>query len=221
MKIKKWLILSHVFVMVIPLIIIYFLYNTLIDYRQGMNFAEYIKSSSTIEKYEHKVKNPNLYLKPPDKYKILSIKEKHNVIIELYDKHGIVLYSSSDNNYYDRMPNEELYNKLYDMDVNYGVYTLKKPVFYKNEIVGFYKISFIKEKLISNVNNRSILIYFIFVCVYIATLIVALSFINRKINKPIKSLIGSMKSFGKQKEYLIAAIAHDLRSPLQASADWP
>jgi preprotein translocase subunit SecF len=90
MKIKKWLILSHVFVMVIPLIIIYFLYNTLIDYKQGMNFADYIKSSSTIEKYEHKIKNPNLYLKPPDKYKILSNKEKRNITIELYNKHGIV-----------------------------------------------------------------------------------------------------------------------------------
>jgi signal transduction histidine kinase len=255
MKIKNWIYSSYIFVILVPSILGFILYHTLVSYNSDLDIFSYIKLTSEMQKYEKYVDKPEVYTKGQVNRKLCDKLKKKNVYVVIYNKYGVVLYSSKNDANYNVLNKPNTYKDLYRLNIGYSGCDYKKPVFSNNELVGFYEITIVNNDLIKSINNNTTLAYVIFGLSIIAVFVLVTFMMNKKINRPIKKLIKSMKKFGrdgediplkyfkndeigelisqyesmkkeiiegrenklkeqKQKEYMIAAMSHDLKSPL-------
>ncbi|WMJ80942.1 HAMP domain-containing sensor histidine kinase [Clostridium sp. MB40-C1] len=256
MKIKKWLIVSYIFVMMIPMFAAFFIYQWIASYNTNVEVSDYVNNLTIFDKYEKLLQDQKLYLISSKERNLVDEKEKNKVEITLYDKDGLKIYSSIKGDMFFYKAKEQLYSGLYELKHGYKADSIKKPVFKNNEIVGFYEIVVARTKWIEGVNNRTILGCILFLVIFIVVLISVIKIINRKVNKPLSCLINVMGRFAageeaqiqynvndeigeliehfnrmkdeieektkqvtkeqKAKEYMIAAISHDLKTPLTA-----
>lgn len=260
MRVKKWLTLSYVIVMIIPIITGFLIYKAIRYCSENVEFNDYMTSINKIQKYEKILENPNLYIKVNKNLNILKDEDLDMIQIDLYNKLGAKIYSSN-TQFNDQgvflSSNEHLYRNLYEFQRGYRANTIKKPVFLNGDIVGIYEITIVRNKLVENVNNVCIIAITIFVLILILLFIFIMYILNKKLTKPIKKLTSAMKFYAKgesdisidynkndeigdlinhflkmkddidkskkelemqqkDKEYLIAAISHDLKTPLTA-----
>lgn len=256
MKLKKWIILSYIIVMLIPILTAGFLYKWIEDYNKRIEITDYIETINKFDKYEEKLNNPEIYLQEKGNLKILDNDEKNKIQIKLYSKHGFIFYSSLNYDYKYYQNSELLYKNLYEIKHGHRADSIKKPVFKDNEIVGFYEISIVRDRWLKGVNFRTSFATALFIIIALAIFLYAVWLIDRKLNKPVKKLIYAMNMFAKGqnvdikynkkdelgelithftsmkedieekkgqllkqqkiKEYMIAAISHDLKTPLTA-----
>ncbi|MFD3157798.1 sensor histidine kinase [Haloimpatiens sp. FM7330] len=256
MKLKKWLIISYLIVMITPLILGYSLYMWIKSYDSKREFDDYLSVNNKISQYDSILSNHMLYEKSLKKINIVKSEDKNNVDIILYNKYRMVVYSSQEMEYYNILESESmLYSNLYKLEKGYRAYSFKKPVFYKNELIGFYKIIIARNDMIENVNKRSLIIIVLFIFIVLTIFILVIMLLNKRLNHPLELLINEMRSFGKgnhpksikhnvndeigqlidnfekmsceiekareevnrqqkEKEYMAAAISHDLKTPL-------
>lgn len=255
MKIKKWLTLSYVTVMLIPILTSIMLFFWMQSYNKRTEMDDYINNIKKFEKYDKLLSNKELFNNYPfNAVNLIDEEDKNNTKIEIYDRNGVRLSSSISENVYYPISREQLYSNLYEIDHGFKVDTLKKPVFYEGDLIGFYQITIVRTKVIQGVNNGTIVAISIFVGVFIAVLMLMIKLMDRKFNKPLLLLIDSIKDFAKgeetsikykskdeigelishfnnmkreikekdyeiekeqkSKEYMIAAISHDLKTPL-------
>lgn len=255
MKIKKSLLISYVFVMVTPILTCVCLYTNIYKLNQDRGIVDYINSLEKINYYEKKIVDSNLYHRVNRDLKILKDEDTNKIQIDLYDKYGIVLYSTSPTNVIYELSKEQLFSDLYKFQEGYRANSIKKPVIKDGELIGFYKITVAKEDLVKKTNNLTVISIIIFIIIMFLILIVVVLFLNRKFTKPIGCLILNMNEYAKgnedidikynkddeigqlikhfllmkeeirekrneiekeqkSKEYLVAAISHDLKTPL-------
>lgn len=254
MKIKRWLTISYIIVILSPVVSGFILFNWINQYNKEIQLKEYLDNMDKFEEYEVDLMNPELYTNYNQKYELVREDDQDYIKIKLYDRHGFNLYSSVPNDLLFSMDKENLFKGLYEMESGYNRVSMKKPVYKDNEIIGIYEMSIARTELIEGVNIRSIVAIGLFILNFITVLIVVNKLINRKINRPLNLLISSMEGFGtgeninvdynsndeigelikhfdgmkhkieennveiqkqqKSKEYMIAAISHDLKSPL-------
>lgn len=196
MKLKRWLILSHLIVILTPILTGVLLYKLIINYNKKVELKDYIIVAGKFKEYESKLEDSKIYLKPQGDMNFVKKEDENKVLIKLYNADGQVIYSSnSDMNY--STSKEILFSDLYKITTGYKAYTLKKPVFYKGDLVGFYQIIMAREEFIENINNRTILTAACFSFVLITVFIIVILLLNRKFNRPMKLLIEGMNSFAK------------------------
>lgn len=254
MKLKKWLILSYIFVILSPVITGVMLYQLIIDFNNDVEVTDYISSIEIFQKYEGKLLNPQLYLQIKKNLNLIDNADIKKVEIVLYNKDGIRIYSSG-NEIPITLDKEELYSGLYEIKQGYRANVLKKPVFKDEDLVGFFQITQVRSEWVNGVNKRTLYAYGIFFGVLIVIIIIVVRLLNKRMNRPIKLLTEAMSLFAKgekntdisykrndeigmlihhfnrmsneieskrnelfeqqrEKEFIITAISHDLKTPL-------
>lgn len=195
MKLKKWLSLSHLIIMLAPIITAALLFKFIVDYNKNNDLKDYLIIMSKFKVYEDKIQKPEIYntnfLK--DKDFVIS-KDKNLVLIELYTDVGEKIYNSNESSIL-YTSKQELYSDLYKVVTGYKAYTLKKPVFVDSTLIGFYKITIARNGFVNEVNNKTIIAIICFIAVLIIIYIVVILLLNRKFNKPIKLLVEGMHNF--------------------------
>lgn len=256
MKIKTWILISYLVVMILPLVASYILFAWISEYNNDQKVAEYIETSNDLQAITSELDDPDIY-STSNKLAKAKVEEFSNEqqTITLYNDLGLTIYSSNPT---DATPyalsKEQLYHNLYQMEQGYRTYIYRAPVFLDQEIVGFYKIELARDKWIEGVTERSILMMGIFIIFFILLYMLVIKLVNKKLNKRLVSLKEEMTAFahGKtlpksetnqdeigelqsrfynmreqineaqaiieadqsKKEYMIASISHDLKTPL-------
>ncbi|MFT5873494.1 MAG: signal transduction histidine kinase [Clostridium sp.] len=195
MKLKKWLSLSHLIIMLAPIITAAILFKVLVDYNKNNELKDYLLIMSKFKVYEDKIQSPAIYninsLKDKD---FVIVKDKNLVLIELYTDLGEKIYTSNDSGIlYTRK--EELYSDLYKVVTGYKAYTLKKPVFEDSTLIGFYKITIARNGFVTDVNNKTVIAIICFIVVLIIIYAAVILLLNTRFNKPIKLLVEGMHNF--------------------------
>lgn len=195
MKLKKWLILSHLAVMLTPIILALLLFVIINSYNKNTQVMNYISTMSKFKTYQKVLDDPSIYSgNSLTNKKFVMDEDKNSAAIELYNAIGQQIYSS-DNNMLGYVDKSDLYSDLYKIQTGTKANTLKMPVFKDSTVVGFYKIVMTRDDFIQAINYRTILVIlcFIFMVLVVFTLVVIL--LNKKFNKPIKRLIQGMNKF--------------------------
>lgn len=203
MKLKKWLSLSHLIVMLAPIITAALLFRFIIDYNKNNELKDYLLIMSKFKTYEDKIQSPEIYnlnfLK--DKSFIIS-KDKNSVLIQLYNDGGGEIYNSNKSSMF-YSSKQELYSDLYKVITGYKAYTLKKPVFKENTLIGFYKITIARDSFVEAINSKTIIAIICFIVVLIMIYVIVILLLNRKFNKPIKLLVEGMNNFAAGDENIV------------------
>lgn len=255
MKIKNWLITSYLIVMITPIIIGIFIFIGINSCNKKEELNDYIKFMNKVNYYEKYVENPNLYTKVQRDLHLLKEEDKFLLKINLYDKYGGKLYSTFSQDMISFLNEKDLYSNLYSIQRKYKTEEIKNPVLLNGDVIGFYQITMARNDVVKNINYLTIIALVIFILALMLVLAFAVYFLNKKINRPVSSLINAMKAYAegeediqinynkkdevgdlinhfilmkndldknkkqieiqqKDKEYLIAAISHDLKTPL-------
>ena len=194
MKIKNKLIVSYIVAMLAPILGLWILFILVKDFNKEVEFKDYINNMKIFEKYSDTLNSVDLY-KSPNKKILSQIPKQDNIKVVIYDKYGTIIYSSVENYFYFSVSKESLYKNLYDIKQSNKFITLKKPVFEKEEIVGFYEITILRTEWLKGLNSRTAVTIISVVSIFIMTFVMILRVINRKINLPIGLLVKSMKKF--------------------------
>ncbi len=254
MQLKTYLTISHLLVLITPILTVSVLYNANNAYNKRTEVKDYLASSIELFKYEELVDRPELYREDHEPIELDEIEANEKVEVILYNAKGKSIYSTVPG--YDYMlSTESLYKNLNQIQHTYNTDTLKKPVFDEGNIVGFYEITIARENLKNTVKYNMLLSFGCFILVNILIFGLAIRVINKRLNQPIKRVIRSMNDYAKgnsevhvtysasdeigelcdhfnemkdnleknkylmeqeqkAKEYMIATISHDLKTPL-------
>lgn len=255
MKLKTWLLLSYLIVMILPLVCAYLLFAWINAYHNDQNVAEYFNKWEKLENITSVLNDPSLYKPNIERPQVENLVDSQ-VSISIYNEDGFILYTS------DSMGSppsfalgrEQLYKDLYSLQQGYRTYSYKEPVLANNEIVGFYEVQLAREEWTAGVSERSWFVFGIFVVVFLLIYLIVIALVNRKINRRLQRLMKQMTAFAnrehveemppekdeigqltqhfngmrkqietareklakeqQEKEYMIATISHDLKTPL-------
>lgn len=197
MKIKKWLIISYILVILSPVVTGYILYSWISGYNREIQLEDYLASMESFDKYKDVLDNPNLYTSSNDDYNLIDEDDEGYINIQLYDQYGFNLFSSGTTDIPYPNSKEEIFKDLYEVKRGYKSDSLKRPVFQRGELVGIYKVTISRTDWIKGVNRRSIVAIILFFTHFILVLFAVNRVLNKKINNPLKQLINSMNRFAK------------------------
>ncbi|RKQ34001.1 HAMP domain-containing sensor histidine kinase [Oceanobacillus halophilus] len=260
MKIKNWLIISYLIVMLLPIVAIYLLYINLSDYDSQQDLKEYLEFQELVSSLEKELQDTSLYeIQPEENYQHLRNLTRNNLKIDLYRYDGITLFSSMDtpgSSSYFQVNKEKLFQNLNEYQKNPRTYTTKKLVFNEeNQLVGLYEITMGRNAWVETTSKRTVLMLSILVAFFIILYAILIWSLNRKLNRPLHQLQEHMKAFAEgkdseqelvqskdeigvlishfedmkaqiketrealteqqqEKEYMVASLSHDLKTPL-------
>ena len=254
MKIKTWLLITYLLVMLLPLAAFYALYVSINNYYQDKNVAHYFETWSTVTNIKNSLTDVSLYQKDAS-YKAVEQATSDELMITLYTADGNLLYSSNPLSTFGNSEKPStLFKNLYELQQTYRAFVYKEPVYDRNTIVGLYKITLPRTEWSQQVNNKTG-IALVGLSIFLILLYGAvIYFLNRRLNKPMQQLIAKMRAFAKgkkttpltikkdelgqltasfqemqqeieearekieqeqrQKEFMIASLSHDLKTPL-------
>ncbi|QTM99029.1 HAMP domain-containing protein [Sediminibacillus dalangtanensis] len=259
MKLKNWLALSYLVVLLLPLAAVYVLYISISRFDSSQDIKESLEARQQMEELETILQDERLYhIQPQENYREIAKAATGSLRITLYRPDGITLYSSWDDAYAGRflqVDTSQLYSGLNDLTKNPRTYALKQTVFHDRELAGIYEVTLSRDVWIEGVNNRTILVggtLILFSALIYGTVIWLL---HRKLNRPLGQLREKMTAFAKgepisenmkhsqdeigdliahfyrmksqiektrqellkqqqEKQYIVAALSHDLKTPL-------
>lgn len=254
MKIKTWLLISYLFVMLLPLAALYGLYISINNYYQDKSMQEYFEQQNKVSALKKHLENPTLY-EQKQKRKQLETLTNEQTMLTLYNPNGKIIYTSSPIATHSNFESyETLYKDLYNFNQNYSTFVYKAPVYKNNQIIGIYKITLARTEWTEQVNSKTILLVASLIGFLITLYTIIVFFVNKRLNRPLKHLIEQMQLFAKgqptkpfyikedeigelaasfermqqeiisnrnkieseqrQKEFIIASLSHDLKTPL-------
>ena len=254
MKIKYWLLVTYLLVMLIPLGALYGLYVSINAYYQDKNVEEYFKTWSQVTELKDILDDPTLYSNQYD-FNGIEALTSNQLMITLYSPNGKVYYSSnplSSSSYVEAK--NTVYKNLYELKQNYETFVYKEPVYENTAIKGVYKITLARTEWTEEVNSKTALVAASLIFVLLLLYGAVIYFLNCRLNRPAKQLIEQMRLFAKgeptkklairkdelgelmasfqtmqqeiiatrdkldreqhQKEFMIASLSHDLKTPL-------
>jgi two-component system, OmpR family, lantibiotic biosynthesis sensor histidine kinase NisK/SpaK len=256
MKLKKWFAITYVISMIAPIVFGFFLFNWMQEYDSGREFQDLLEINEKMSHYEDILNDVTLYKKETINPSIILNEDKAIISLALYSREGKLLYSYPQQKYFMKTESKQsLYSNLYQIEKGYGYYSLKKPVFDNEIIVGFYEISVARKDMFKVTNKISLGIIILFALLNLILFLLIMLLLNKKLNKPMNLLIDEMellargerkseisykssdemgiiisrfqkmreeienarekiKSHQKEKEYIIASLSHDLKTPL-------
>lgn len=259
MKIKYWLMMSYLIVMLLPIAALYFLYISISNYDGKKELLEYMEIRKKLDKMETFLVKTSLYkVQDIDNYNFLKELTDETIQITLYRADGLKLYSSLENigsSRYEYLNPDLLYKHLNDIQKSYRTYSIKKPIFENRKLIGIYQVSFGRDAWVQGVNNRTILFAVLSVSFFLLLYMIIILLLNRKLNRPLLFLRKNMTAFAngevvndsisyskdeigeliahfekmkeqieqtrnelakqqKEKEFIVASLSHDLKTPL-------
>lgn len=254
MKIKSWLLLTYLLVMILPLLALYGLYVTINAYYQDKSVDEYFEKWAVVTDLKDQLDDPSLYNINAN-YKEIENLTSDQLMITLYSPNGKVYYSSNLINSFSSFESKSMvYKNLYEFEQNYKTFVYKEPVYKDGEIMGVYKIALVRSEWLEQVKTKSLLVITSLIIVMLMIYGAVVYLLNRRLNKPAKRLMEQMRAFAKdeatislpvtkdeigeltesfqlmqqeitatrkklaseqqQKEFMIASLSHDLKTPL-------
>ena len=256
MKIKSWLLLTYLFIMLLPLVGAYALYLSINAYYQDRNIGEVVEKRIELNGMKKVLEDSSLYqMNAP--FENVEGLTSEQVQITLYSPKGSIYYSSNPFLLTGGIveTKERLLRNLYEFKENYQTFVYKEPVYNRNEMVGIYEVTFLRTEWMDQVNNRSYVVGIGLLGLLMIIYGIAVYFLNRRLNRPVKELIAQMRAYAKgemvesslhqkkdelgelawsfktmqmeienakrqlaeeqrQKEFMIASLSHDLKTPL-------
>ena len=255
MKIKTWLLLSYLIVMILPLLVAYLLFAWIQSYHDDQKVEAFLQTSTELQEVKAILDDPNLY-KPKAKKEQVNKLANGQRSIALYNRDGLVIYTSNPTltPAQSGLDREKLYEGLYTLEQGYGTYSYRQPVFEGNELIGFFDVEMARDEWTTAVSDRSWLMFGIFFILFLSVYVAVVLLVNRKLNRRITGLMEEMTAFAhgdvvkesqvnndeigklkkhfydmrkqinaaqevidqeqRKKEYMIASISHDLKTPL-------
>ncbi|WP_067729940.1 HAMP domain-containing sensor histidine kinase [Oceanobacillus damuensis] len=260
MKIKNWLMISYLLVMLLPIAAIYILYISLSAYDQEQDLKEYLDFQALVTELESELKDVSLYdIQPEENYERLQRLADDNLKIDLYRYDGVQLFSTMSTPgeaHIFQVNQENLFQNLNEYQKKPRTYSLKKLVFDDtNRLVGLYEITSGRKAWVETSNQRTTFMFILLGIFFIGLYSMVMLSINRKLNRPLYQLQEHMKAFAagkkpkqelvrskdeigvvithfeqmkaqiaetrdalakqqQEKEYMVASLSHDLKTPL-------
>ena len=203
MKIKSWLIVSYILVMLLPLLAGWGLYILVIHYHEQQEMDDYFDKFQQLSKIRQVLEQPELYQVKADRSAIEGLKNPQTEI-KLYLKEGYLIYTTNpfENTLRDKVDFSQLYANLYQFDYSYSAYSYKAPVFVENEVVGLYEVKLARDKWIQGVSDISKVVIGLFVLLLFFILFIVMWKVHKKITQPIDQLIENFNAFPTTKEVI-------------------
>lgn len=254
MKIKTWLLLSYLIVMVLPLICAYGLFLAINNYYETKKVEENIDIQTEIRSLSNLVRDASLYKGQLDTSLLEDVTNEQKQI-KLYNEEGVVLYATVREAPIIPMLNQ-IYSNLYEVEEKLHAFTYKEPVFDQGELVGIFEIKVARDDFVATMQEYSAVVISLFIITFALIYAAVAYFIHQKINRRLNGLMDEMSAFAsgnfhaetktkndeigalqkhfyamrrqiteaqariereqEEKEYMIAAISHDLKTPLTA-----
>ena len=254
MNIKRWLLLTYLLLMLLPLGAFYGLYISVNQYYQDKNFSHYFEAWRDILTIKSDITAPALYEENAN-YETLSAYVNDVTMITLYTPNGRILYSSNPlSSFTAYEANDSLYKNLYELQQNAKYYVYKEPVYQDNVLIGFFKVTKARTQWSEQLLDKTTLVVLLLLIFLTVLYGIMIFFLNRRLNRPLQQLILQMKAFAngqpttplpikkdeigelthnfqlmqeqieashlqlqeqqRQKEFMIASLSHDLKTPL-------
>lgn len=259
MKIKNWLMVSHLVVMLLPVVAVYLLYVSLQNYNQEEDLKEYLEFQKLVSDLDSELNDASLYESlENNRFQALSQLGDDYLSIDLYRYDGLHLFSTMEGaaGYFPMQNQAIMLENLNEMKKGAKVYSYKAPVFDENDqLAGIYEITLGREDWVENANQQMVFTLILSGSFFILLYMIVIAAINRKLNRPIDQLQEHMLFFAagkdtdkklsqskdeigalnnqfeemkkqitetreelvkeqEEKEYMVAALSHDLKTPL-------
>ena len=252
MKLRNWLLIAFLIVMVLPLIAAYVLFAWIQAYNEDQQVGEFIETYTEIQDIRKVASDPEWYQLDANRDALQSLAQDDRMIV-LYNADGLVIYTSNPA-YYIGLDRRQLYEGLYELNEGYRSYTYKEPVFANNELIGFFYVELARTEWLAHVEQRSQWTFIAFIFIFIIIYGIVILFVHRKLAKRLNTLRQDMTAFAQgkhvqerpttndeigqlqqhfykmkdqileaqqviaaeqsKKEYMIASVSHDLKTPL-------
>lgn len=197
MKIKSWLLITYLLIMILPLIAVYGLYVSINAYYQDKNVEEYFEKWNTVTDLKGILDDPTLYNRT-NTFEEIEKLTSDQLMITLYSASGATLYSSNPlTNSTSFEMRSRLYKNLYEFQQNYETFVYKEPVYEGGEIKGVYKITLIRTEWVEQVNKKTSIVGAALAVVLIVLYSAVVYFLNLRLNQPVKQLIEKMRLYAK------------------------
>ncbi|MBX4145995.1 HAMP domain-containing sensor histidine kinase [Paenibacillus sp. FSL W7-1279] len=198
MKLRTWLLIAFLVLMLLPLAAGIMLYQLIGKLDEQRSFADYMSASKEISAAETYLQKPELYhFNSTRDERELNALTSDALKIELFSPNGVLIYSSMIDSQYTEFvqTTESLYAKLYQTQINPRSYVMKKPVFVDGEIAGIYRITLARNEWKEGVRHRSLWVAGL-LCLFITALfIIVLLLTRRKLILPMRMLTKQMGAF--------------------------
>ncbi|MCM3740812.1 HAMP domain-containing histidine kinase [Oceanobacillus luteolus] len=260
MKIKYWLMISYLLVMLLPVAAAYLLYVSLSDYDDKQDITDFLQFQDVANNLEDVLNDVSLYtIQSEENYEPLKRYTNENLKIDLYRYDGIHLYSSMTPSSATQLykPNKDvLFQNLNEYQKNPRTYSLKRLVFDEQEqLAGLYEITMSRQAWIDASNKSTTMMVVLLSTFFLALYVIVIIAINKKLNRPLNQLQHHMTAFAagkeldqrlqpsrdeigvliehfeqmkaqiletreklakqqREKEYMVASLSHDLKTPL-------
>ncbi|GAB6926374.1 hypothetical protein JCM10914A_03570 [Paenibacillus sp. JCM 10914] len=259
MRIRNWLMISYLIVMLLPLVALYLLYVSVSNYDQKRDLLEYMEVTMTVDAMEPVLENPTYYrIQPRQHYEDIDKLTDETMKIKLYRFDGVLLYSSIQEPVASRLTKlnqEQLYQDVNQIQKNLSTYTVKRPVLHQGgQLTGFYEVTINREEWLQGIKERTVWIGGGLMVFIVIVFLAVIYLLNRKLNRPLLTLQRQMTAFAegeiipgtrpardeigelqthfytmkekikksqeeivqqqKEKEFILAALSHDLKTPL-------
>ncbi|SES15965.1 Signal transduction histidine kinase [Gracilibacillus ureilyticus] len=206
MKIRTWLMISYLVVMLLPLVAAYGFFILVQEWDQSKRLADTLEIYEKIQSIEQALDNPKLYQVQPKSE--IEAKLTEDVIspdttIKLYRYDGVRVYDSSmDTVTIDQISRSQILQGLYQYDMEFGAFTVKKPVYQNDQIQGVYEISIDRSEWVHGVQLRRNLMIIGFLFLFILVYAVVIWMLHRKLHRPLKELMEGMSLFASGKKMI-------------------
>ncbi|MEF3327553.1 HAMP domain-containing sensor histidine kinase [Oceanobacillus oncorhynchi] len=259
MKIKNWLMVSHLVVMLLPVVAVYLLYVSLQSYDQEEDLKEHLDFQKLVSDLDGELNDASLYeYMENNRFQGLTQMGDDNLRIDLYRYDGLNLFSTMEGNvnYISHQNQDRMFENLNEIIKGAKTYSYKKPVFNENQqLAGIYEITLGRKDWVETSNQQMLLTLILSGIFFILLYIVVITAINWKLNRPLYQLQSHMQAFAvgknvekklirskdeigelnhqfeemkkqiietreklvkeqEEKEYMVAALSHDLKTPL-------
>ena len=196
MKLKHYLICTHLMVLAIPIFSIGILSSVSKNYNTRTEMKDYLAAKVELAKYETVVGRPELYMDPEALEDLTLLDESKSVDVILYDAEGRTIYSTTSGPK-QMLTRDELYRDLNEIQHGYRGDVIKRPVFESDKIVGFYQLAISRKRMLQAVKRNIKWSFSLFICINIMIFIWVIYEINKRFNKPLIGVINSMNDYAK------------------------
>lgn len=200
MKLRTWLMIAFLVLMLLPLAAGAIFYQMIGRLDAERSFSDYMQASERIARAEIVLGRPELYRRSAE----LGYAELEGIAddafrIELLSPEGMLLYSSmpGSGSEYSITPTStrNLYAQLYELRIHPRSYVKKVPVFENGEMVGLYEITAARSGWEESVRERTHLVAWVLGGFILLLFLIMLVLLRRKLIRPMVMLTGQMDAF--------------------------
>ncbi|MBR2565872.1 MAG: HAMP domain-containing histidine kinase [Paenibacillus sp.] len=204
MKLKYWLMLAFLIVMLLPVAAGWALFSLYNYYENQRSVAEYVELSERLAPIEQVLDDPTLYqLQSPERHQNLPKLANEQVSFNLYLPSGIRVFTSGGDTWKTSgytMRSSELYRNLYNLQIRHRTFSLKKPVWHQGELAGIYEITMLRQDWLDGISIRTTWVVSGAVLFFVLLYGTVLWLLSRKLFFPMKVLMNRMHTFARGEE---------------------